>query len=133
MKIQGACHCGDISYEAIIDPARVSICHCTDCQALTGSAYRVTVPALIADFNLRTGSPKIYIKTGESGAKRAQAFCARCGSPLYAYPVDNPKTYGLRVGCIAQRRELVPTLQIWCGSALSWTADIGDIPKLQRE
>ena len=133
MKVQGACHCVDISYEAIIDPARVSICHCTDCQALTGSAYRVTVPALIADFNLRTGSPKIYIKTGESGAKRAQAFCARCGSPLYAYPVDNPKTYGLRVGCIAQRRELVPTLQIWCDSALSWTADIGDIPKLQRE
>ena len=133
MKIQGACHCGDISYEAIIDPARVSICHCTDCQALTGSAYRVTVPTLIADFNLRTGSPKLYIKTGESGAKRAQAFCARCGSPLYAYPVDNPKSYGLRVGCIAQRRELVPTLQIWCDSALSWTADIADIPKLQRE
>ena len=55
MKIQGACHCGDISYEAIIDPARVSICHCTDCQALTGSAYRVTVPTLIKDFELRTG------------------------------------------------------------------------------
>jgi len=133
MKIQGACHCGDISYEAVVDPARVSICHCTDCQALTGSAYRVTVPTLIKDLELRTGSPKIYIKTGESGAKRAQAFCARCGSPLYAYAVDNPKTYGLRVGSIAQRRELVPTLQIWCDSALSWTADIADIPKLQRE
>jgi hypothetical protein len=133
MKIQGACHCGDISYEAVVDPARVSICHCTDCQALTGSAYRVTVPTLIKDLELRSGSPKIYIKTGESGAKRAQAFCARCGSPLYAYPVDHPKTYGLRVGCIAQRRELVPTLQIWCDSALSWTGDIEDIPKLQRE
>ncbi|MDQ3188264.1 MAG: GFA family protein, partial [Pseudomonadota bacterium] len=32
MKIQGACHCGDISYEAVVDPARVSICHCADCQ-----------------------------------------------------------------------------------------------------
>jgi hypothetical protein len=32
-----------------------------------------------------------------------------------------------------KRRELVPTLQIWCDSALSWTADIGDIPKRQRE
>ena len=133
MKIQGACHCGDVSYEAIIDPARVSICHCTDCQALTGSAYRVTVPTLIADFELRSGSPKIYIKTGDSGAKRAQAFCERCGSPLYAYPVDNPTTYGLRVGCIAQRAELVPGLQIWCDSALSWTGDIGDIPARRRE
>ena len=78
------------------------------------------MPTLIVHFNLRTGSPKISVKTGESGAKRAQVFCARCGSPLYAHPVDNPKTYGLRVGCIAQRRELVPTLQIWCGSVLSF-------------
>jgi hypothetical protein len=72
MKVQGACHCGDVSYEAIVDPARVSICHCTDCQALTGTAYRVTVPTLIKDFELRSGSPKVYIKTGDSGAKRAQ-------------------------------------------------------------
>jgi hypothetical protein len=91
------------------------------------------VPTLIDDFKLRTGSPKIYIKTGASGAKRAQAFCARCGSPLYAYPVDNPKTYGLRAGCIAQRGELVPTLQIWCDSALDWTGSIESIPKRQRE
>jgi hypothetical protein len=60
-------------------------------------------------------------------------FCPRCGSPIYAHAVENPKTYGLRVGCIVQRRELVPTLQIWCDSALSWTGDIEDIPKLQRE
>ena len=133
MKIQGACHCGDVSYEAIIDPARVSICHCTDCQALTGSAYRVTVPTLIEDFELLSGIPKIYIKTGASGAKRVQAFCERCGSPLYAHPVENPTTYGLRVGCIAQRRELVPSLQIWCNSALSWTGDIDGILKRQRE
>ena len=85
MKVQGACHCGDVSYEAIVDPARVSICHCTDCQALTGTAYRVTVPTLIRDFELRSGSPKVYIKTGDSGAKRAQAFCPRCGSPIYAH------------------------------------------------
>jgi hypothetical protein len=50
----------------------LSICDCTDCQALTGTAYRVTVPTLIKDFELRSGSPKVYIKTGDSGAKRAQ-------------------------------------------------------------
>jgi hypothetical protein len=133
LKIQGACHCGDIAYEAVIDPQQVSICHCTDCQALTGTAYRVAVPALIENFQLRRGTPKIYIKIGGSGAQRAQAFCGRCGSPLYAYAIDNPKTYGLRVGCIAQRRELVPTLQLWCDSALGWTANIEGVPKQPRE
>ena len=45
MHIDGGCHCGFIKYEAEIDPNAVRICHCTDCQTLTGSAYRVTVAA----------------------------------------------------------------------------------------
>jgi hypothetical protein len=42
MQIDGQCHCGRIAYQAEIDPVRVSVCHCTDCQALTGSPFRVT-------------------------------------------------------------------------------------------
>jgi hypothetical protein len=42
MHIDGECHCGRVTHEAEIDPARSSICHCTDCQPLTGSPYRVT-------------------------------------------------------------------------------------------
>ena len=45
MKIDGACHCGAIAYQAEIDPQRVRLCHCTDCQVLTGSAFRFTAPA----------------------------------------------------------------------------------------
>jgi hypothetical protein len=43
MDVHGHCHCGRVSFEADIDPQAVSVCHCTDCQALTGSPYRVTV------------------------------------------------------------------------------------------
>ena len=43
MRVDGQCHCGRVSFEADIDPQAVSVCHCTDCQALTGSPYRVTV------------------------------------------------------------------------------------------
>jgi len=42
MHIDGQCHCGRITFEADIDPDEVSICHCTGCQSLTGSPYRVT-------------------------------------------------------------------------------------------
>ena len=40
MKVDGGCHCGNITYRAEIDPDKVLICHCTDCQTLSGSAYR---------------------------------------------------------------------------------------------
>jgi hypothetical protein len=43
MKVEGSCHCGQITFEAEIDPNAVRICHCTDCQTLTGSVYRVNV------------------------------------------------------------------------------------------
>ena len=69
MKIDGACHCGAIRYEAEVDPEKVSICHCTDCQTLSGTAYRVVAPAKREDFRVLSGVPKIYVKTGESGRR----------------------------------------------------------------
>ena len=45
MKIDGGCHCGDITFEAEADPANTSICHCTDCQQLTGTAFRTSIRA----------------------------------------------------------------------------------------
>ena len=36
MKVTGSCHCGQITYEAEVDPETVRVCHCTDCQKLTG-------------------------------------------------------------------------------------------------
>ena len=48
MQVDGGCHCGAIAYRAEIDPARVAVCHCTDCQALSGSAYRVVAFTLEA-------------------------------------------------------------------------------------
>jgi hypothetical protein len=41
MKVDGHCHCGQIRYEAEIDADKVNICHCTDCQTLAGTSYRV--------------------------------------------------------------------------------------------
>jgi hypothetical protein len=133
MKVQGSCHCGSVRYEAVVDPARVSVCHCTDCQRLTGSAFRVTVPALRSDFLLLQGSPSTYVKTADSGARRVQVFCANCGSPLYTYGEGHPERLGLRVGCIDQRRQLVPRLQVWCDSALDWAMDLRGVPRRQRD
>lgn len=133
MKVEGRCHCGEIAYEATVDPARVTICHCTDCQMLTGSAYRATVPAPKESFVLRTGQPTIYLKTADSGAKRAHAFCPACGSPVYSAAPLDPQAYSLRVGCLRQRAELLPKKQQWCQSALDWAMDLSAIERVWRQ
>lgn len=133
MRIEGGCHCGNITYEAEIDPEQVGICHCTDCQTLSGSAFSTYVPAAREGFRLRTGQPKFYVKTAESGAKRAQAFCPECGTRIYAAAVTDPQTFNIRVGTVRQRAELRPHTQVWCRSALPWVMDLGSVKQISRQ
>jgi len=129
MKVHGSCHCGQVAYEAEVDPEKVTLCSCTDCQALTGSAFRVSVPAPKASFKLLRGQPKTYIKTADSGAKRRHSFCPNCGSPVAATAdTDDPPSYSLRVGCLAQRAQLPPRKRLWCRSELEWAQNTGAIP-----
>lgn len=133
MKVDGRCHCGSITYEAEVDPGMLMVCHCTDCQMLTGSAFRANIVAPREKFRMLTGQPKIYIKTAESGRKRAHAFCPDCGTPVYsAAPVD-PPTYSLRLGCLAQRAQLRPARQVWCRSALPWSMDLHGVERIDRQ
>ncbi|ODR90011.1 GFA family protein [Sinorhizobium alkalisoli] len=128
MHIDGQCHCGFVTYEAEIDPDEVSICHCTDCQQLTGSTFRVTVGTPRSSFRLTGGEPKLYIKIADNGRKRLQFFCPECGSPIYTTGEgDDAEEIGIRVGTINQRRGLTPRSQIWCSSALPWI-DVGKLP-----
>jgi hypothetical protein len=132
MKVDGQCHCGQIRYEAEIDADKVNVCHCTDCQILTGTAYRVSAPASAASLVFLAGVPKIYVKTADSGNKRAQAFCPNCGTPIYSADAQNPQSYAMRVGTMSQRAVLPPKRQIWCSSALAWTSDIRGLRRSER-
>ena len=134
MNIDGECHCGKITFSAEVDPEQVIICHCTDCQTLSGSVYRTVAPAIAGTFNMLTGDPKIYVKTAENGSKRAQAFCSDCGTPIYSAPVGEGSTFfGIRVGALKQRDQLIPKKQIWCRSAQTWAQDINNMSKVETQ
>ena len=127
MHIDGACHCGLISFTAEIDPMRVMACHCTDCQTLSGSPFRVSVAAPIDTFVVR-GKPKSYIKVAESGNRRAQLFCPECATPLFAMAPENATSVIIRLGCVKQRAQLKPAVQVWQRSSMPWLAELAQIP-----
>ncbi|MEZ5833812.1 MAG: GFA family protein [Dongiaceae bacterium] len=134
MRIDGACHCGFITYEAEIDPAKVIICHCTDCQMLTGTAFRTVAMTREGTFRLLSGKLKYYVKTAESGTKRQQSFCPECGTPIFSTTEsDGPKVHAIRIGSIRQRALLVPGVQFWCRSAQRWLSDLASIPKIETQ
>lgn len=136
MKVDGVCHCGSIRYEAEVDPAKVVICHCTDCQTLSGSAFRTVVPTNEGTFRLLSGKPRIYVKTGESGNKREQTFCPDCGTPIYSAAVGSgtvAKVFGLRVGTLRQRDQLIPRDQFWFRSSQRWLRQLAEIGKRETQ
>lgn len=57
VKVDGGYQYGSITFEAEIDPAAVAICHCTDCQRLSGTAFRVVVRLPVEKFTLVSGAP----------------------------------------------------------------------------
>ena len=127
MKVQGRCHCGEITYEAEVEPGGVNVCHCRDCQMLTGSAFRANIAAPAERFRILTGKPREYVKVADSGARRVHAFCGSCGSPVYSCAPQDPKTYSLRLGALSERDALGrPAREIWTKRRLSW------MPKLAR-
>lgn len=134
MKIDGRCHCGYIAYEAEIDADKVVICHCTDCQMLSGSAFRMIVYTKEDAFKLLSGTLKFYIKTSESGTRRPQSFCPECGTSIYGTTIgDGPKIYSLRVGTIRQRDQLAPNVQLWSRSGQPWVSRIHAMPRFETQ
>jgi hypothetical protein len=134
MKIDGRCHCGYISFEAEAAPEKTAICHCTDCQSSTGSAFRTNIPVPGDAFKLLSGQPAIYVKTADSGNRRAHAFCPKCGSQLYSTSEgEAPRpAYSLRVGTLLERNQFVPQVQNWFRSAQPWVMGIAALPKNEK-
>ena len=134
MEVTGSCHCGAVQFEARIDPNRVGICHCTDCQTFSGSAFRTSVLVPGEDFRLIKGNPSTYEKTAESGNRRQLVFCGCCGTHVYGTTADvKTPRYSVRVGVLAQRKELRPVAQVWCRSELPWLPDLTDVHRVSTQ
>ena len=133
MKIDGACHCAAITFEADVDPESVVICHCTDCQTMSGTAFRTVIPASAETFRLVSGEPNAYVKTAESGNRRVMAFCATCGTQLWACDEgSDPGRISIRAGTVRQREQLAPRRHVWYRSAQPWLADIASLPRAEK-
>ena len=128
MHVTGACHCGAITFSADVDESMVMVCHCTDCQVISTSAFRYGAIVLRESFVIQ-GPTKEYRKVGTSGSVRVQVFCPECATGIYSYtPGDASPYISLRLGAVHQRAQLKPSLQLWRQSALPWIDELPGVP-----
>ncbi len=72
-----------VTYRVDADPFLQGVCHCTDCQRQTGTAYSVVVGVPRAAFTMEGDSLSSFATTGEDhGTPSERYFCSNCGSPI---------------------------------------------------
>lgn len=93
---EGGCLCGAVRFQTTADPLVTTICHCTFCQRITGSAFLVE-PVFKAEAVVFSGDdPKEFGATSQGSGKRVGVnFCGKCGTSLFLRLERFPDVLGL--------------------------------------
>lgn len=119
-KYAGGCQCGDVRYEVVGQPRALVVCHCTDCQRQSGSAFGMTLVISEADFRVTQGQLKDYTSKAASGRAKLGAFCPRCGTRIYHKPDWRRGTVSVKPGTLDDTSWLKPDMHIWTASKQPW-------------
>jgi hypothetical protein len=109
------------AHSAEAEPAFVGVCHCKNCQKVSGSAFASVVglpkPALSM-----TGSLKTYDDRGDSGKAMWRRFCPECGSSVLDEAEAMPGVVMILIGTLDDASWVKPAMEIYCDSAQPWVS-----------
>jgi hypothetical protein len=118
----GGCQCGSIRYELVGTPQMLYVCHCTDCQRQSSSAFGMSLrmnPDEI-DFSQSQKQLQSWDTRGEDGLIKRCSFCPDCGTRIM-HGSDNPdETVSIKAGSLDDTSQLRPVAHIWLRSAQPW-------------
>jgi hypothetical protein len=119
-KIVGGCLCGTIRYATDAEPALTCVCHCTNCQRQTGTAFSILVAVPKGSLKIQGDTLGAVETVGESGQGVTRRFCRKCGSPILSEVAATPALDWVKAGTLDDTSWLQPQMNIWCDSAQSW-------------
>jgi hypothetical protein len=119
-KLTGGCQCGAIRYEISAPPVNCYVCHCTECQKQSASAFGMSVTVRRNALRITCGHLQTYRRPAESGADVSCDFCGACGTRLFHHKDTTPELMNVKAGTLDDRAGLVPTGHLWLKSAQPW-------------
>ncbi|KAL1738780.1 Mss4-like protein [Schizophyllum fasciatum] len=91
---RGSCLCGGVRYQLTGEPFTHLVCHCINCQKVTGTAFASNVFFHREQLEITKGEAELKEYADlhtQSGKPYRRAFCGLCGSFLLGFPEQNPK------------------------------------------
>ena len=117
---EGGCTCGGLRFQIEGDPVALAVCHCSECQRQSGSAFGMSLVMPEASFSMLAGEPKIFTRIADSGNPVDCAFCSECGTRIYHVPSKLKGTINVKPGTLDNRSWLSPNLHAWTRSKQNW-------------
>lgn len=114
------CHCGQLGLACSGEPARISMCHCLDCQRRTGSAFSVAVFYARERVRIETGTALAFERASASGMPVTFHFCGRCGANVFWEPARLPHLIGVALGAFADPTFPAPVQSVWTKDKHRW-------------
>lgn len=123
---KGSCLCKSVLYTVTGEPVATTLCHCRNCQKITGSAFGANSIYRSQDFHIIQGEDEIkQYKDNDtaSGAILLRHFCINCGSPLF---ILNPKTHSNVVVTTGSLEDPInkPSLEFWTLHRRDWVEGV---------
>ena len=124
---EGGCQCGFVRHQFEGEPLGTAVCHCTECQRQSGSAFGMSLIIRKEALRLLRGTLKTYTRTADSGHVVAGAFCPECGVRIYNEPRWLDGIFTLKPGTLDDTSFLRPTMEVWTKRKHNWLEIRGDV------
>jgi hypothetical protein len=122
----GGCQCGAIRYDVLVEPYKVSFCHCDSCRKATGAPLVVMVMFDRGQVRFTRGEPRRY----ESSSGVYRGHCDTCGTPLtWEGSWDGRDIFELHAGTLDDPERFAPTRHAFTSRRISWMEINDDLPK----
>ena len=106
------CSCGSLRAVCQGEPARISVCHCLDCQRRTGSAFALNATFEAGQVDV-SGPYSTFTRSSDEGYWGRFNFCPVCGSNVFYEIERRPGMISVPVGGFADPGFPVPTVSVY--------------------
>ncbi len=116
----GGCQCGRIRYTIGEKPLTLYVCHCTECQKQSSSAFGMSMTVARATLHVTQGTPKAFSRSAASGHDVVCSYCGDCGTRLFHETSRRPQHTNVKPGTLDDTQWLRPVAHVWTASAQPW-------------
>lgn len=130
--LTGRCQCGAVRYSVKAPPLAFYVCHCTECQKQSASAFGESLQVRADDLEL-SGTSSTFVRRTDSGRLMECLFCPQCGTRILHRIAGGPPVVNIRGGTLDETGWLRPAAHLWTSSRQPWVAIPGDALTYERQ